>query len=136
MVDPHTRTMGVIVEVLKSYAQSRPGVRPPLVKGMYCEVQLRGLPQAGQLVIPRHALRGDNRVLVLDSDNRLRKRSVQVAWCQGELAIIRQGLAVGDVLVVSDVVPAIQGMRIKPIQDSELADRIAAQARGGTARND
>jgi len=136
VVDPQTRTMGVIVEVPESYAQSRPGVRPPLVKGMYCEVELRGQPRSDQLAIPRHALRGGTRVLVLDGDNRLRERAVQVAWCQGDIAVIRKGLAAGDTLVVSDIVPAVEGMRVEPVQDAELAARLLSEATGGTARDD
>jgi membrane fusion protein, multidrug efflux system len=136
VVDAHTRTMGVIVEVPEAYAQSRPGVRPPLVKGMYCEVHLRGQPQADQIVVPRHTLRGGNRVLLLDGDNRLRERAVEVAWCQGDLAVIRKGLAVGEVLVVSDIVPAIEGMRVEPVQDGERDARLAADAAGEALRND
>jgi len=136
VVDPQTRTMGVIVEVPQSYAQSLPGVRPPLVKGMYCEVELRGTPQPEQIAIPRHALRPDSSVLALDGEHRLRIRQVRVGWCQGNVAVIAEGLATGDILVVSDVVPAIEGMRLDPVSDDELAARLLAEAGGKGAKDD
>ena len=39
-IDPQTRTVGVIVEVDDPYEGVRPGVRPPLVKEMFVEVEI------------------------------------------------------------------------------------------------
>ncbi|MGD8910510.1 MAG: HlyD family efflux transporter periplasmic adaptor subunit, partial [Chromatiales bacterium] len=41
-VDPQTRTMGVVVAVDKPFEKVKPGVRPPLSKGMFVQVLLRG----------------------------------------------------------------------------------------------
>lgn len=136
VVDPRTRTIGVIVEVPRSYATSTPGVRPPLMKGMYCEVLLHGAPQPDRIVIPRTALRPDGTVFVLGPDARLRKRSVVLAWEQGSIAVVRDGLTVGDRVVVSDVVPAVEGMRLLPVNDTDLAARMAAAAAGEVRRHD
>ena len=39
-VDPETRSIGVIVSVPEPYGQAKPGLRPPLIKGMFAEVEL------------------------------------------------------------------------------------------------
>ena len=39
-VDPDTRSVGLIVTVDNPYDTLRPGLRPPLVKGMFTEVEL------------------------------------------------------------------------------------------------
>ena len=72
-IDLQTRTVGVIVEVDDPYRQARPGVRPPLVKGMFVEVSLWGKPQEDVLVVPRAAVHG-GRVYVVGEDSRLELR--------------------------------------------------------------
>ena len=50
-LDPVTRTVQFVVQVAEPYAKVSPGVRPPLVRGTFCQVELRGAP------IPGHARR-------------------------------------------------------------------------------
>jgi len=131
-VDPQTRTFGVIVAVEESYRGARPGVRPPLVKNMFVEVELRGRPVPGVIVVPRLALH-EGHVYVLDKDDRLVKRRVSVHAYQGDLAVIARGLSEGERLVVSDLIPAVPGMLIDPRPDEEERDRLLAAAAGETA---
>ena len=67
----------------------------------------------GQIVIPRHAIHTDNNVYLVDKHSKLKKSVVQVAFFQGENAVISHGLLPGDQLITSDVVPAIEGMSLK-----------------------
>ncbi|SDE20546.1 efflux RND transporter periplasmic adaptor subunit [Rhodospira trueperi] len=131
-VDPQTRTFGVIVAVEGSYDTAKPGVRPPLVKNMFVQVALRGRPVPGVIVVPRLTLHGDH-VYVLDDDDRLEKRRVQVHAVQGDLAVVAHGLTEGDRLVVSDLIPAVEGMLIDPRPDPDERARLiaAAEARDG-----
>ena len=89
-VDPATRTVGVIVAVDDPYRQARPGRRPPLAKNMFVEVELRGRPRPGRVVVPRAALR-DGRLLVVDAENRLSIRKVGIAFRQTQLRRRRDG---------------------------------------------
>ncbi|MEG3638461.1 efflux RND transporter periplasmic adaptor subunit [Magnetococcus sp. PR-3] len=124
-VDPQTRTMGVVVAVDAPYKKIIPGYRPPLSKGMFLQVVVEGKPQTDRLVIPRSALRG-NVVHVLDQDHRLRIQPVKVLFHQGERTIIGQGLEAGDRVVVSDLVPAVAGMALKPVMDVKLNQQLHA----------
>lgn len=118
-VDPRTRTVGVVVSVADPYGKAVPGRRPPLVKNMYVAVGLAGSVQPDRLVIPRAAWRAGG-VYVLDTDDRLRFRPLRVAYRQGAAVVIEDGLTVGERVVVSDLVPAIEGMRIAPQEDPAL----------------
>lgn len=133
-VDPRTRTIGVIVAVDDPYTQARPGERPPLTRSMFVEVELRGQPRPGSIVVPREALRrtpgGAAVVWVLDADDRLRTRPVDVAFRQDGLAVIGDGVAEGDRVVLSDLIPAVEGMLIAPVVDEDAAARLRAQALG------
>jgi membrane fusion protein, multidrug efflux system len=128
-MDPRTRTAGLVIAVDKPYEQAIPGQRPPLMQGMYCEVELRGSPRPQSLVIPRSALR-DGHVLVVDSDRRLRLQPVEVNLLQASFACVATGLQEGQLLVVSDPAPAIDGQLTEPVLDEGLWQRIEAQARG------
>ena len=70
-------------------------------------------PIKDRIVIPRSAIR-EGHVYIADSENRLRMRKVDVLVEQEAVAVIEKGLAAGEKLVVSDVVPAIEGMLLNP----------------------
>ncbi len=128
-VDPKTRTMGVVVAVDRPYDKIIAGYRPPLTKGMFLQVILRGKTQAGRLLVPRSAIRGDV-VLVVDDQQRLERRPVEVLFNQGFFSVIAKGLKAGEPVVVSDLVPAVTGMRLQPQLDEALTARLLAAAGG------
>ncbi len=128
-VDPQTRTVGVIVAVDAPFQMTIPGKRPPLTKNMYVEVELRGPSRDDLIVIPRSALH-DGRVYLVDADNRLEMREVDVAFSQTNFAVVESGLSSGERLVVSDLVPAINGMLLDPVEDAGAADSLRAEAEG------
>jgi RND family efflux transporter MFP subunit len=126
-LDPETRTVGVIVVVDDPYADVIPGRRPPLVKGLFVEVELRGAPRPGQIVIPRTALH-DGQVYLIE-DGQLVIRDVTVAMLQPEYAVIGAGLEAGEQLVVSDLFPAIAGMPLSGEPDPGMLRRLIASAK-------
>ncbi|TVS15778.1 MAG: HlyD family efflux transporter periplasmic adaptor subunit [Planctomycetaceae bacterium] len=128
-LDPRTRTAALVVAVDKPYEQAIPGQRPPLMQGMYCEVELRGGPRPGCIVIPRSALH-EGHVFVLDSDRRLRRRQVEISFTQAGFACVEKGLGEGELLVVSDPAPAIEGMLTEPVLDEPTRQQLEVQAGG------
>ena len=117
-VDSQTRTIGVVVAVDNPLQRTIPGKRPPLQRGMFVEVSIAGRVQPDSIVVPRTALhRG--RAYVIDADNRLEIRGVTRKYDQQDLSIISQGLTDGERLVLTDLVPAVQGMLLNPIASGE-----------------
>jgi len=122
-LDPRTRTIGVTVEVLGPYAMVQPGVRPPLIKGMFVDVELKGRPRPGSLVVPIAAL-NNGVVYVVDQENRLEIRPIKAGMIGSEYAVIESGLEADERIVVSDLVPAIQGMLLEPVSDATSLNRL------------
>lgn len=122
-VDPKTRTVGVVVAVDEPYAGAMPPLRPPLVKGMYVTVVLEGQVYRQQVAIPRQALHGDA-VYVITPEQRLQRREVKVHLRQADFVTLASGLKPGDRVVVSDVVPAVEGMLLKPIEDLQIVEQL------------
>lgn len=118
-VDPRTRSIGVVVRVDDPLGKVIPGRRPPLSKGMFVDVVIRGRPQPDRVVLPRSALR-NGAVYLVDENQRLQTRPLQLLFNQGDLSVVADGLRAGDRLVVTDPVPAVAGMPLIPRDDEAL----------------
>ncbi len=130
-VDPATRAFNIVVAVDNPYQKVIPGKRPPLSRGLFCEVELQGKPRPHSVIIPRSSLH-DGTVFILDADKRLQPVMVKIAFGQGDLVVVESGLAGGETLVVSDPTPAITGMLVLPTRDTSLEGRLLAEAKAET----
>lgn len=137
-VDPQTRTVGMIVAVDEPYRKAIPGKRPPLVKDMFVEVELRGRPWPDTLVVPRTALHrndaGKAVLYVVNPDERLEMRTIALGPTQGDLVVIEAGVEPGDRVVTSDLIPAIAGMKLMVHEDNTLAERLRLEANHAAAQ--
>lgn len=122
-IDPETGTVGVILRVEDPYADARLGVRPPLTRGMFVEGVLEGRLDPA-IAVPRSALH-DGRVAVVGEDGRLLWRPVRVAYFRDRLAVLAEGVEVGERVVVSRPVPMVEGMLLDPRPDRQLMAEIA-----------
>lgn len=127
-IDPRTRTVGVVVVVDDPYARARPPEKPPLVKGMYVEVRLCGPTRGPAVVIPRSALHEGRAYLAGDGD-RLEIREVTIAARQHGVAVLAGGVEAGERLVLTDLVPAIEGTALAPRPDEAAAEALTREAR-------
>ncbi|MGD9303232.1 MAG: efflux RND transporter periplasmic adaptor subunit [Desulfobacterales bacterium] len=130
-IDPVTRTVGIIVAVDNPYKHKQQKDQPPLVRGMFCEVEIKGRKIPNVLVIPRMALHAGY-VFVIGQDERLVRKPVEIDFTQSNLVVIKLGLQPGDKVVVSDLIPAIEGMLLEPVVDEKLELQLVAEARGNT----
>ncbi len=115
-IDAQTRTVGAVVKVDDPYTGAMPPLRPPLVKGTYVSVVLEGQPKADQIAIPRQALHG-NVVYVISGENRLERRQVEVGLRQPGFVTLTAGLKSQERIIVSDLIPAVDGMLLAPVED-------------------
>ncbi len=134
-VDLKTGTITVYVVVDHPYGRVMPGKRPPLAAGMYVGVTFGGKSVPDQWVVPVTALHSGNgkgdELYLCDTENRLRRIPVETAFRAGELVVIspHPALVDGARLVLSDLMPAVEGMKLNPVRDKETEEwlRIAAQ---------
>lgn len=107
-LDSATRTIQAVIEVNEPYRNASPPARPPLVRNMFVQATITAPTPKPVLVVPASAIHQGVAYLA-DSDDRLIRRPVTLAWQQGELAVVSEGLKPGDRLVLDDLVPAIEG---------------------------
>ncbi len=128
-IDPTRDTIELLINVDNPYANIIPGIKPPLVKGMYTAVEVVA-PIQQALVLPRKALH-EGRVYVVDDNDKLTIKSVDVAYRQGDLVVLtanQTGVSVGDRIIVSDVIPVIAGLPLLPTEDAEAARTLSELA--------
>ena len=128
-IDPTTRAMGVVVEI----PQPRQRGGPPLLPGMYVEVELRGAERADCLAVPRTALHGDV-VYVVGKDERLTLRPIETDLLQEQFACISKGLENGEQVVLTELAPAVEGMQLIPRPDETASAWLSSVARGETSK--
>ncbi len=108
-LDPRARTVQAVIEIADPYDGARPPERIPLVANLQVQVTLTGPELPGVIAIPAGALhRG--LVYLADAQDRLELRPVEVAFRQGDLAVIGSGLVAGERLVLDDIAPALPGL--------------------------
>jgi multidrug efflux pump subunit AcrA (membrane-fusion protein) len=124
-IDPRTRMVHVVAEVRDPYGRGSDPTRPPLAAGMFVEAEIAGRKVESVAVIPRAALRGANEVIVVDDDNRLRFREIDILRATTDEVFVRAGLAPGDRVNVSPLEAVTDGMEVRT---SDLRGREPAPA--------
>lgn len=100
---------------------------PGLMPGQFVRVQLAGQP-ADSLLVPEKAIatdQGRRFVLVVQPDQQVAHRAVQLGALHGDQRVIASGLQPGDQVVVSGPMKVRPGMKVQP-QGAPAADQAQA----------
>ncbi len=115
-IDTSTRMLYVVAQVKDPYAHGNDPSRPPLAVGMFVEAEILGKRLTGAVVLPRAAVRESDTVYVIDSNNRLHYRQVEIFKQERERVIIRSGLEKGELVCISPLETVVEGMEVKVTQ--------------------
>ena len=118
-IDPVSRMVHVVAEVRDPYMPGADPNRPPLAVGMYVEAEIEGREFDQVVVLPRAAVRGQVQVLVIDADNRVRFRDVEILRSTIESVFVSGGLAQGERVVVSTIDSPTEGMLVQVTNPTE-----------------
>ena len=119
-IDAATRTVRLVAEVEDPFALA-PGdgaPRVPLELGLYVRATIRGRTLDDVARLPRAALRGDDRVFVVDAEDRLWRREVEVVRREREHVFVASGLTQGERVCLSPLETAVDGMPVR-VHDEE-----------------
>ena len=138
-IDPKSRMVNVVARVEDPYGRHDGSDRPPLAVGLFVEAEILGETVSGVFVLPRTALRpGDpmdpdapDAVHVIDAEERLHIRTVEVLRSEPERVVIGAGLAAGERVSISPLPGVVDGMSVR-VAAEPAPDRHAA-AQGKTS---
>ena len=85
---------------------------PPLQIGLFVSASIEGRTVKDVMRLPRAALRTNNQVLVIDEEDRIRFRTVNILRIDSEEVIIDGGLVPGERVNVSPIQTVVDGMRV------------------------
>jgi RND family efflux transporter MFP subunit len=110
-LDPATRMVQVVASVANPYDQA--SNRAPLAVGLFVEAEILGREVDNVSVLPRSALREDNRVLLVDNNDQLVFREVRVLRRADDKVYIGSGLSRGDRICISPLQSSTEGMQVR-----------------------
>ncbi len=120
-VDPMGRMARILISVKDPLALDDANSLP-LLLGSYVNVQIMGREVEDVFVLPQLALH-DSKVWVLDAEQRLSIRDINIVWARGEQAIVRGDIKEGEQIIASRISMPIDGMQLI-INGAEQKDRL------------
>jgi RND family efflux transporter MFP subunit len=108
-IDAQSRMITAVARVTQD--NQSPDV-PPLQVGAFVAAEIEGQYLDNIVRLPRAALRPNSQVLIIDGDNRLRFRAVNVLRLENDFVIIDSGLESGEVVNLSPIQTVVDGMRV------------------------
>lgn len=118
-IHPATRMVHLVARVDDPYGvQDLRHQRPafPLAVGLFVEADIYGKRADDVILLPRSALRGEDRVLVVEDDH-LYYRRITILRADNEQIVVSAGLSPGERVCVSPLAAVINGMRVRIADD-------------------
>lgn len=113
-VDQETRLIYATAQVLDPYGLGATDGMPMAV-GMFVNAEIEGVAEQSAYVMPRLALRSQDKVYVINDENRLEIRTVDVLSSNEERVLVTSGVSPGDRVVTSPAPNAVDGMDVEPL---------------------
>lgn len=121
-IDPQTRMVYAVARVKDPYGRSGNTRRPPLAVGMFVSAEIQGVVAHQVVRLPRSAMRGKNRVLVVDASHHLHLRQVEVLRSVSDRVFVRSGLEEGEQVCLTPLATVVDGMSVRTAADEPAGE--------------
>ncbi len=108
-LDPKTRMIQLVASVADPYREGT----TPLPVGLFVDAVITGGVQPNIVRLPRVAMVSPSEVYIIDSSDRLVRRTVTVLRSQGDFVYINDGLLAGDRVCLSRLTTGMPGMKVR-----------------------
>ena len=120
-IDPNSNTVQTIIRVdqpTKPAEHKNSGSQNlPLPIGLFVEAEITGKQIDGIISLPRSVIRNNNQVLVVDAENKMYFRDVQIYRLEEERVLISGGLLPGELICTSPIQAVVDGMSVQPVRE-------------------
>ena len=117
VVDEKSRVTYAVAQVDDPYSLHREG--DPLPMGTFVAASIEGRAAIETLRVPRGAVRGSDELLVVNGDNRLEIRKVDILRADAWYAYIAGGAVAGERVVTSAIEAPTEGMLVRTGEETE-----------------
>lgn len=131
VVDPSSRVVYAVAEVVDPYGVLGQSTQPELIVGTFVRAAIEGRRAEDVIVLPRAVLRPDDTVLIADSERKLDVRPVIVARAEPNNVYISGGLNEGDLVVTTSLDAPIPGTLLTFRDEEPPPDTISGDPADG-----
>lgn len=132
--DPQTRSMFAIAEVVDPYgkgaSKSMSGEIFPLAPGLFVDASIAGKTIEDVVIIPRDALRPENKVYTVDQEGIAKSHDVTVIDTNPERAVLSSGLEPGELVIVSPLEKSQINLTFR-VLDSKDTSKVLVEPKKG-----
>ncbi|MEE2777422.1 MAG: efflux RND transporter periplasmic adaptor subunit [Acidobacteriota bacterium] len=114
-IDPRSRMVHVVARV---EAAAEGSDEPPLPVGLFVHAEIEASTVDDVYVLPRSVLWDESSVVIVNAENRLERREVEILRLERDQAFVVAGLAPGDRISVSPPPDMIEGELVEPFDTS------------------
>ena len=119
-IDPDSNTVQSIIRVTQPQeVEKEQGEENaiPLPIGLFVEASISGREIDDTIALPRAVIRNNNQVLVVDAENKMYYREVEIFRFEEERVLISGGLAPGEIVCISPIQAVVNGMAVQPVRE-------------------
>ena len=118
-IDPNSNTVQTIIKVPQPSVNTKTILGDvsamPLPIGLYVNAVISGRVIDDIISLPRSVIRNNNQVLVVDAENKMHFREVEIFRLEEQQVLISGGLAVGERICISPIQAVVDGMVVQPL---------------------
>ncbi len=120
--DPGSRQLFVVAQVDDPYTRNSQG-QPPLKVNQFVQAEILGHRLEDVFVIPRSAVRDNKELLLIDAENKIRRRAIQTLWRDTKHVVVKDNLKEGEILCLTPMTFAADGATVRPTIDGVAPKR-------------
>ncbi|MDX8126990.1 efflux RND transporter periplasmic adaptor subunit [Methylomonas sp. OY6] len=113
-LDDNSGQLYLVAQVAEPFREGAD--RPPLLSGLFVQAEIEGVLREGLFSLPRTALNGLQQAKLVDAEQRLEIRQLQVLRHDAERVVVSAGLNPGERVVVSELPVAVAGMKVTAVE--------------------
>jgi len=112
-IDASSNTVQTIIRVTQPTTTSSKHI--PLPVGLFVQAEIVGKRVDDIISLPRSVVRNNNQVLVVDAENKMYYREVEIFRLEEDRVLISGGLLPGEYICTSPIQAVVNGMSVQPL---------------------
>ncbi len=122
VIDADSNTVQTIIRVVQPTANNdnpRSGNKAnvPLPIGLFVEASIQGRTVEDLIILPRSVIRNNNQVLVVDAENKMHYRDIEIYRLEDSRVLVSSGLLPGELICISPIQAVVEGMSVQPVRE-------------------
>lgn len=122
VIDADSNTVQTIIRVEQPVSNSAAGKESgkaniPLPIGLFVQAKIKGRTVEDLISLPRAVIRNNNQVLVVDAENKMHYRDVEIYRLEESRVLISAGLLPGELICISPIQAVVEGMSVQPVRE-------------------